>query len=176
MRRLGWKGSRLRHCPGLRVVWRVSTAVFPATARNGFFDAGQGHICHRCPRRACYPHGRGPVHALAGEIVCGPQGVVAGLARATVCKPLPEGCGSGWCREAGHGADHTCGGNGAVVQFESHIDHLNGEVTLVRPSRPCHPCQKCLMYCGCPGWVKRTARQKIWLQKTLIYTIRIKNN
>ena len=73
------------------------------------------------------PTGAALVHALAEEFVAGPQGIVTALGTGYG----PESSG-GWLRawlveQAGGRADHALGGNESVVQFESHIDHLNGE-------------------------------------------------
>ena len=73
------------------------------------------------------PTGAALVHALAAEIVCGPQGVVAGLGTGYGLQSSAGGLRAWLVQEAGRGVDHTRGGNESVVQFESHIDHLNGE-------------------------------------------------
>lgn len=96
----------------------------PATA---FLMQGKAVFATEAREELITPTGAALVHALADEIVCGPQGVVAGLGMGY---GLPSS--AGWLRawlvqEASRGVDHTSGGNESVVQFESHIDHLNGE-------------------------------------------------
>ena len=96
----------------------------PATA---FLMQGKAIFATDAREELVTPTGAALVHALAGEIVCGPQGVVAGLGTGYGLQTSAGGLRVWLVQEAGHGADHTCGGNEAVVQFESHIDHLNGE-------------------------------------------------
>ena len=96
----------------------------PATA---FLMQGKAVFVTEAREELVTPTGAALVHALADEIVCGPQGVVAGLGTGYGLQSSAGGLRAWLVQEAGHGADHTCGGNEAVVQFESHIDHLNGE-------------------------------------------------
>lgn len=96
----------------------------PETA---FLMQGKAVFATEASEELVTPTGAALVHALADEIVCGPQGVVAGLGTGYGLQSSAGGLRVWLVQEAGHGADHTRGGNEAVVQFESHIDHLNGE-------------------------------------------------
>ena len=73
------------------------------------------------------PVGAALVHALADQFAAGPDGVVT--ACGTGYGSRPEGaCLRAWLVEQkSSGADHTLGGHEAVIQLESHIDHLSGE-------------------------------------------------
>ena len=96
----------------------------PATA---FLMQGKPVFATEARQEIITPTGAALVHALADEFVAGPQGTVVALGTGYA----PESSG-GWLRawlvaQAGGRADHALGGNEAVIQFESHIDHLNGE-------------------------------------------------
>ena len=77
------------------------------------------------------PTGAALVHALVDEFVPGPQGIAVALGTGYGSKPSNGGLRAWLVQQATGaavgGADHALGGNEAVVQFESHIDHLNGE-------------------------------------------------
>lgn len=96
----------------------------PATA---FLIQGKAIFATTAREELVTPTGAALVHALAAEIVCGPQGVVAGLGTGYGLQSFAGGLRAWLVQEAGRGVDHTRGGNESVVQFESHIDHLNGE-------------------------------------------------
>lgn len=96
----------------------------PATA---FLMQGKAIFATEAREELVTPTGAALVHALADEIVSGPQGVVAGLGTGYGLQSSAGGLRVWLVEATGRGADHTRGGNEAVVQFESHIDHLNGE-------------------------------------------------
>ena len=85
------------------------------------------------------PTGAALAHALADKFVSGPQGTVAAfgtgygpqstglLLRAWLVDEAGAGVGAVTGEISGGRADHARGGNESVFQFESHIDHLNGE-------------------------------------------------
>ena len=73
------------------------------------------------------PTGAALIHALADTCTCGPQGPVAAFGTGYGLKLPGKGLRAWLVGPAASGADHSRGGTEAVVQFESHIDHLNGE-------------------------------------------------
>ena len=73
------------------------------------------------------PTGAALIHALADKCACGPQGTVAALGTGYDLKFSGTGLRAWLVEPAASGVDHSRGGTEAVVQFESHIDHLNGE-------------------------------------------------
>ena len=77
------------------------------------------------------PTGAAFVHALVDEFVPGPQGIAVALGTGYGSKPSNGGLRAWLVQQNGGasagGADHAIGGNESVMQFESHIDHLNGE-------------------------------------------------
>ena len=73
------------------------------------------------------PTGAALIHALADKCTCGPQGTVAAFGTGYGLKLPGKGLRAWLVEPAASGADHSRGGTEAVVQFESHIDHLNGE-------------------------------------------------
>lgn len=100
----------------------------PATA---FLLMGKPVFATEARTELVTPTGAALVHALVDKFVSGPQGIAValgtgyGLESSAVALRV-------WLVEqadaaAAAGADHAIGGNEAVIQFESHIDHLNGE-------------------------------------------------
>ena len=73
------------------------------------------------------PTGAALIHALADKCACGPQGTVAALGTGYDLKFSGMGLRAWLVEPTASGVDHSRGGTEAVVQFESHIDHLNGE-------------------------------------------------
>ena len=96
----------------------------PATA---FLMQGKPVFATEAREELITPTGAALLHALADEFVPGPQGIV--MAMGTGYGPLSSAGGLRvWLVEqAGGAADHALGGCEAVIQFETHIDHLNGE-------------------------------------------------
>ncbi len=73
------------------------------------------------------PTGAALVHALANQFVSGPEGVPVALGTGYGSRPAPAGLRAWLVENFNHAADHALGGRELVTQFESHIDHLNGE-------------------------------------------------
>lgn len=96
----------------------------PATA---FLMRGKPVFATEAHEELITPTGAALAHALADEFVSGPQGTVAALGIGYGPESTGEWLRAWLLEQAESGADHALGGNEAVVQFESHIDHLNGE-------------------------------------------------
>jgi len=73
------------------------------------------------------PVGAALVHALADQFVAGPDGVVRACGTGYGSRPQGAGLRVWLVEHTSSGADHTLGGHEAVIQLESHIDHLSGE-------------------------------------------------
>lgn len=100
----------------------------PATA---FLLMGKPVFATEARTELVTPTGAALVHALVDKFVSGPQGIAVALGTGYGLESS-AGALRVWLVEqadaaAAAGADHAIGGNEAVIQFESHIDHLNGE-------------------------------------------------
>ncbi len=73
------------------------------------------------------PTGAALVHVLTDQFVSGPEGVAVALGTGYGSRPAPAGLRAWLVEDGAGGADHVLGGREKVMQFESHIDHLNGE-------------------------------------------------
>ena len=96
----------------------------PATA---FLMQGKPVFATEARAELVTPTGAALVHALVDEFVPGPQGTVKALGTGYGPEPSAGGLRAWLVEQAGGAASHALGGCEAVVQFESHIDHLNGE-------------------------------------------------
>lgn len=106
---------------------KVSRAAFPCHGLLRHTYRGKTIFATDSRDELVTPTGAALIHALADKCACGPQGTVAALGTGYGLK-FPGGGLRAWLVEpAARGADHSRGGTEAVVQFESHIDHLNGE-------------------------------------------------
>ena len=96
----------------------------PATA---FLLRGKPVFATEAREELVTPTGAALVHALADQFLPGPEGVPQALGTGYGTRPAPAGLRAWLVQGADGGANHALGGREPVTQFESHIDHLNGE-------------------------------------------------
>ena len=96
----------------------------PATA---FLLRGKPVFATEAREELVTPTGAALVHALADQFLPGPEGVPQALGTGYGTRPAPAGLRAWLVQGADGGANHALGGRESVTQFESHIDHLNGE-------------------------------------------------
>ena len=96
----------------------------PATA---YLMRGKPVFATEAREELVTPTGAALVHALVEQFVSGPEGVAVALGTGYGSRPSPMGLRAWLVEDGAGGANHTLGGRELVTQFESHIDHLNGE-------------------------------------------------
>lgn len=117
--------SPLRWRPGDDTADNAAETAQTALLLRGCAVRPEPDTAKNAPRAVTTPLGAALVRVLTDAVSNGPDGILAGY-----------GCGHGMCGEAplrlclvqpGAQVSHARGGQEAVVQLETHLDHLSGE-------------------------------------------------